>query len=578
MLRPAQVVRLTVLMLLAAWPAAAHETDQYTIPGDREFADVGPVMSRWIYNVLEKSVAKVNDDIRSELQRDPNADLSALYSNDRMAKTVNSELPWAMDVIEGWERLLRSERMREQYPGKVLCYKEPFDNVYKKAHFILDPRQFFRLFLGSTLKAYGVYFGTDKIGHFTDMGMNYYRSYASALREGKSDDEATRHAIELGTRGLIFSEEGMLGYLSAGAYSNGDLVANYVGLLFYKNLTRPTMLEGQVRPPLIVRDGPYWRLNDHVRKDSDFFAWFISDHYDEALNPSRFESGMRKAVREAVAERSNNILRRYADESGQPRRPEWFTRKAQELMTYWGVDYGHRGTMDELITIADTCFDSQGAPVATYTQYLDLERPVYLAAAGGNPNFVDARGQTALHRFAQLGDTSAQLRLIQRGADPGARDDFGTTPLHLAAGRSDVAAVQVLLRAGAAANARDNFGYTPLHDAARSGSEQVIDALLAAGADPSAKDVYGTTPLHLACRNRHSIAAAALIEHGANVNAANSLGVTPLHEAAAVNSTRCIEVLRSHGANKGAADRRGATPLDLAQARGFDSSINLLEQ
>ena len=42
----------------------------------------------------------------------------------------------------------------------------------------------------ATIRAYGVYLGTDKLGHFTDMGKHYYREYRKSLDEGKSEDEA----------------------------------------------------------------------------------------------------------------------------------------------------------------------------------------------------------------------------------------------------------------------------------------------------------------------------------------------------------------------------------------------------
>ena len=39
------------------------------------------------------------------------------------------------------------------------------------------------------------------------------------------------------------------------------------------------------------------KIADHVRPDSDFFAWFVSDHYDEVLNPNGFEFTIRPGIR-----------------------------------------------------------------------------------------------------------------------------------------------------------------------------------------------------------------------------------------------------------------------------------------
>ena len=85
--------------------------------------------------------------------------------------------------------------MRDQYPGRVVAFKEPFKNIMQHTHFFLDPRQLWRLFLSSTMKAQGVYFGTDKIGHFTDMGMHYYRAFNKAKESGASDDAAIKKAL-----------------------------------------------------------------------------------------------------------------------------------------------------------------------------------------------------------------------------------------------------------------------------------------------------------------------------------------------------------------------------------------------
>src|SRR5438094_401715 len=106
----------------------------------------------------------------------------------------------------------------------------------------------------------------------------------------------------LGTEDPVYSERGLLGLVTAGAYSNADLMGNYMGFCFYRNLTEPVMLKGETRPPLLVKEGHYWRLADHVRPDSDFFSWFISDHLNEALNPSLYRDDMKSRIRKAIVE------------------------------------------------------------------------------------------------------------------------------------------------------------------------------------------------------------------------------------------------------------------------------------
>ena len=109
----------------------------------------------------------------------------------------------------------RTPALREidaRYPGRVVGYKHSTRNILQNTHFILDPRQLFRLWLASTFKAYGTYMGTDKLGHFTDMGMNYYQKYRAGIREGLDEQQAMRKAVEWGTHDVVFSERGMLGF------------------------------------------------------------------------------------------------------------------------------------------------------------------------------------------------------------------------------------------------------------------------------------------------------------------------------------------------------------------------------
>src|SRR4051812_49134437 len=93
--RTTQVVTMLVLLAVCAPPARAHETDQFTTPAGREFADLGPGVSAWFYDRIERAVIKVNEDIKAA-QGNPEA-LKTLHSSNHMAKAVNGEIPWAMD-------------------------------------------------------------------------------------------------------------------------------------------------------------------------------------------------------------------------------------------------------------------------------------------------------------------------------------------------------------------------------------------------------------------------------------------------------------------------------------------------
>lgn len=613
---------------LLAMPASAHETDQHTLPEGREFADVGPLLSRWHYHAIKGGVDKVNAEIKAAIDGHESPEkIRDLQDPDRLVRAVNREFPWAMDVIEGWDNKLRSAEMADRFPGRVVGYKQPLANLYQHTHSIIDPRQLFRLWLGATLVAYGHNIGTDKIGHFTDEGMNYYNVYHKARAAGDDEQTAVRKAIHLGTDDFLLGEKGMLGLLSAGDYSNGDLTSNWLGFSFYRNLSEPWPLAGAVQPAMCVRDGPYWKLAPHVRVDSDFFRVFICDGEDEALNPGWFETGMRKALHNAVADRGERVLEHYVDEHGCRRNKEWFDHKLDEWRTYYGVDYGHMGRYDELITLGGTLFapitaesdvnhrDEGGltplhraawsgdlALVRTYlNRHADPNAPVrsgelanadwgntplhyaaasgnsevvrMLLAAGANPNVRNDLGVTPLHRAVR--SSMITQMLIDHGAKVDAADARGRTPLHWAASDATdcYSVASLLLGRGADVDARDHEGRTPLHLAANADGQGVARELLRRGADINAPDEFRETPLHLAAAEKFSPMASVLVRAGARVNLADAFGCTPLHDAARATASENFAALMRAGASPTVADAFGATPAQVARQHGADTIV-----
>jgi len=83
-----------------------------------------------------------------------------------------------------------------------------------------------------TVSVGGVYFGTDKIGHFFTQGMKYYDHFLAARSRGLDADRAEREAIDLG----LEREDGFLGTVTNGVLSYGDLESNYQGLTMYRTL------------------------------------------------------------------------------------------------------------------------------------------------------------------------------------------------------------------------------------------------------------------------------------------------------------------------------------------------------
>ena len=613
----------SVALSSATRPVAAHETDQYTLPVGREFADLGDYFTAFFYDAIARGVDKTNDRIRAEISsgRNPAQFQTAEY----VTRAVNKEFPYAISLIEDLDNRMTSAAMKDRWPGALPGYKPP--PSMKK--FLLYPLNPFRAWNCATVNVFGVHLGTDKVGHFTDMGMHYWQTYAGYRKKGESEEQATRRAIEVGCTDPVKGEAKLLGYWTAGAYSNADLAVNYLGLVFYRNLTEPQMLKGQVRPPMLVRDGEYWKIAPHVARDSDFFAWFVSDHLDEALNPSHYLEGMRDGMRNMASENATSVLENRLDKYGNRHSQEYFYKLARELRTYYGVDYGHVGKDAELVLIDATCFPNERAgssdaaardrfgrtALHRAAERGDVQAVAQLLAAGAQVN-AQVRsdellnsdwGNTPLHLAALNGRTEAVKLLIGRGAGVNATNDRGATPLHLAVEHPAVIAqllsagakidapdlrgrtplhwaalgsaqhgLTLLLDKGANASAQDHEGRTPLHLAARTGDAAAVTELLRGGADMKLPDALGATPLHLATATRTRPAADVLVRAGAPVNVRDALGCTPLHEAARHQSDEVVALLLNAGAQPTVADRAGATPLHLATRRGDTSVARLL--
>lgn len=623
----------TVALSLLAAPSAfvsmaiGHETDQYTMPTDREFGDFGPYLTKIMYDAIAGGVEKQNARIKSQVEgRASEKALKELESADEIASAVNGKFPVAVFFIDSLSKKSLSNDVKPDNPGRLVGYQNNATGLRRYIDLPLNP---FNAWSCATVKAFGVYMGTDKIGHFTDMGKHYYETWSKAKQDGKSDDEAMKKVLHMGTEDPIYSERGLLGLATAGAYSNADLVANYMGLCFYRNLTEPIMLKGQMRPPLLVKDGHYWKIADHVRPDSDFFSWFISDHLNEALNPSLYRNDMRSRIKKAIEDSRGQVLTRYTDDNGNPLSQEQFEAITKSLFTYWGADYGHNGGT-ALMTIGTTCFaplpDRSSATARNEDGLLSIHAA---AAAGdlaamqqliGNGADVNARvetkvnapavnGDTALHLAAKNGQVEAVNWLINHGADVKARNDRGGTALHMAvehppvaealikhgaeidatdaAGRTPLhwaardrmasAGVKMLLDSGAKPQPTDRDGQTPLHDAARSGVAQSVVALIRAGGDVNAKDRFGITPLHIAAAENAPAVCDLFVRAGADANARDDFGCTPIAVATRMAHAENVAMLMARGANVAVADDYGKTPVTIAKDGKHNYVAKLLE-
>ena len=580
--RPRSAAICLYAILALGLPLIAHETDQYTLPVGREFADLRYYFSEQFREALEDAIERVNARIdRSMRDGRPGRQTTHLQSPDTIASEVHFQFPWVVIHVEVLEAQLRSWATMQRYPGLITAY-QPWPSIYDHWAIALDPTKLLRVRRSSTTMIDGVYLGTDKIVHFVHMGYLYYHYYRGFRARGVSESEAIQQVLAVGAGNHPLSERGLLGKVGTGVLSNADLASNYAGMKFYRNLTEPVTLRGVDRPPLLVRDGPHWRLNDQVANGVEFFSSFVSDHWDEALNPGVVDFHLQLWLPAQIKSRCDALLRWHARRCDATDGKNYFTALAEELTKYFGEDYGHDGNPDELFTIARMCFaDADENP----TDAEFAERPPALAAKSAGVHrvvlpadrmSVDVYERTALWRAVESGDMERVAELLRMGADPDRADVDEETPLHCAARWRRSGAGDMLLAAGANPNARSRFGSTPLHLAARAGALLLVKQLISHGADVNASDVFGCAALHDAAQRGDSRVIASLLQAGADVQARDVHGTTPLHRAARAGHANIVRRLLAAGADRAAANKLGRTPSDEASRCGHRDIRHIL--
>ena len=554
---------LAASLFLCASLAQGHETDQYSLPVGREFADLRFELSDYMRGILQRAIDRLNARIRTSLDEEshPTSTTARNYAPENVAAAVFTEFPIVVHMVEQLNLSVLDGAVRQRYPGLVTGYL-PATWIYSNWLLLLDVTKLARLGRSAMLQIDGVLIGTDKIVHFAHMGYIYYGAYLGALKNGDTPAKAVQAAVEFGTgNNPFFSERTMLGEVATGVFSNADLAADYMGLRFYRNLTAEVSLKGRMRPPLLTRDGPYWRLNDHVRGRTDFFADFVSPHWNEAYNPSIYGSWAGTIIREALERRCADVRQWYSHADGTPRTREEFQAIHQDLRWYYGEDYGAEGDLNDMVTIDNTCFSSDRKALRSASGARrdapgcgGLWESIRLGDSGGiaealrtgaDVDAPDLDGERPIHAAARLGQTETVRLLLSRGANVNVASTFGLTPLHIAARESRYDVLQLLVHSGARVGAVDSFGCVPLHDAAARGDTASASILLGAGAGINATDGFGTTPLHLAARNGQAAMVALLLRRGANALAQSQLGRTPAEEAGIAGHRDIAEFVRS---------------------------------
>jgi hypothetical protein len=357
-----RIVTSLVLCALLVSPqinVAAFETDQYNLP-PRPLVDIGDEVTEHVEQKLRQASEKINAEISlhqdclptntrarkksgCEAAEKEQAKLAYLRSNDAVARQAYQLLGAGVPPFTNGGTWMDLHHFR----GHPARYRTSF----AKSIFLPWPSD--TLTVSPTVNMYGSQFGTDKIAHLFQQGYSYYKIYTRALIAGMTPEEATKKAVLWGQG----TERGIFGTLIAGVYSNGDLVANYAGLRFYQGLTQATRIGPDTRPAMLLLKDGFWTINESVNLRELLLKPFISDHFNEALNPSIFTQflGLRAYVRRTVRRRSCKQWFDHYPGLSQSSLNE----RSRALRLWYGEDYGFTDST-HFITIANTCFDTKG--------------------------------------------------------------------------------------------------------------------------------------------------------------------------------------------------------------------------
>ncbi|MFN2500642.1 MAG: hypothetical protein ABR530_01375 [Pyrinomonadaceae bacterium] len=325
---------LSVGLLFNCIPVATFETDQFNL-SPMPLADVGEEVTEYVISQLQEAVHDVNSRIAEteaclaaprkrgcDLLDDERKRLRYLRSNDAVAKAVYDLVSGSNLLTTKFGNWMRAHKFR----GQPSSYKAPFaDTIYR-----LRPSDY--LTLSPTVRLYGHEFGIDKLEHLFQQGHQYYTRQREAVDSGKSLSEGSTKAIEWGK----LTERTYYGLLTSGVYSNADLTANYVGLKFYQGLSNPVPIGGSRPAMLRLVDGK-WAVANRATLHQYLLKPFISDHLNEAFNPSSYAIYLYPSVRRIVRDKACAQWRRVLPELDM----QALVSTAKALELWHGEDYGH---------------------------------------------------------------------------------------------------------------------------------------------------------------------------------------------------------------------------------------------
>jgi len=338
-------ILIALLSFALCGPASGLETDQFTTP-PRPLVDLGPQLRNHLIACIAKTIDAANarhGQLMHDASRAPlgvirrilaeRADevLTPDYIAARLYDDIGPGLPEC--VIEQW--LVESSN-RPGYQLFLECSDSVYGNVFQRPITLQE--------LSPTVNVYGVYLGTDKIGHFFQQGHEYYPRLP---RTGKRRaflrrKPPVRRCVSASARSMASTAKQWWACIPMATWR-----PTLPAFSFISTSPRPLEIRGKMRPPILQIRERRWEFNPGA--DPEFLSLLFTDHMNESMNVSRYVWYIRDHVRAAARDRGARWAAFYHTSR------EREIRHAEELSTWFGQDYGHSGFAN-VFTPADVCF------------------------------------------------------------------------------------------------------------------------------------------------------------------------------------------------------------------------------
>ncbi len=359
----------------------SYETDQFTTPPG-PLADIGDDITLYMMKGIHSAIDEVNhkEELKEKLRKleeelkiveqqndfQQFSSMSSLNTEIRELKTkleLMQTVPGIVKLITGnigvpltWQEQLDGvfglpytiypfkNNIKNNLP--VTYTSSRFNTIYSYSGIKRGIPTSFMMF-ASTMHAFDLYFGSDKLGHMLNQGYQYYEMYQQAINENQSKETALKKIVDYG----IKSENQWFGLLVDGVYSNGDLAANIAGFHLYKNLFEEIQLNETKYAPLLIlhEDGTVSLNPEYNNNEKAFVSKFFTLHLNEAFNPSHIESRQRPRVKKAIEKRCEKFLKFYHVEDRE------VLKQTIDSMKLWNnISYGHND--EDLLRVDEICY------------------------------------------------------------------------------------------------------------------------------------------------------------------------------------------------------------------------------